>query len=226
MSFRDTAPNQRPLFSTFCSLANNQISGVPGNLCDDDDEFMNGMVGKLEENKCDAILCPIGTSLPLGRQVDKDVACQPCPGDTAAERKQQAPHFGSIKCRGISKDRGTLEKLWDMIFTDASDDTNWGSDESVCTWYGITCDPDGDEDSVTEIVLENNQMRAEDPEAASRLFGELSSLRKLNIRGNSKLPLVLDLVDNLPNLKLLQLSNTGLTDMTGIGKATSLEEFQ
>ena len=187
---------------------------------------MNGMVGELEENKCDAILCPAGTSLPLGRQVDKDVACQPCPGDTAAERKAQAPYFGSIRCRGISQDRVILEKLWDMIFTDASEDRNWGSVDSVCTWYGITCDPDGDEDSVTEIDLENNQLRADDPEAASQLFGELSSLKKLNIRGNRELPLVIDLLSNLPNLELLQLSDTGLTSITGIDKATSLEEFQ
>ena len=89
----------------YFSAAGNRISGVPGVLCDDDDEYMGGLVGELTENKCDAILCPPGTSSPVGRQEEANSPCTPCPGGTDEERKERAPYFGMLKCGPISAER-------------------------------------------------------------------------------------------------------------------------
>ncbi len=99
------------------SLTGNRISGVPVELCDDDDEFMHGLIGNLTKNKCDAILCPPGTSSPLGRQDAIDSPCQPCPGSSSEERIEQAPYFGMLACDSTSKERKTLTQLHDLIFT-------------------------------------------------------------------------------------------------------------
>eukprot|EP00581_Thalassiosira_minuscula_P019717 CAMPEP_0183726422 /NCGR_PEP_ID=MMETSP0737-20130205/23124_1 /TAXON_ID=385413 /ORGANISM="Thalassiosira miniscula, Strain CCMP1093" /LENGTH=523 /DNA_ID=CAMNT_0025957751 /DNA_START=106 /DNA_END=1674 /DNA_ORIENTATION=- len=77
----------------FLDLTDNRISGIPAVLCDDDDEFLDGLVGELTTNKCDAILCPPGTFSPVGRQGDVDSPCQPCP---------EATYFGTLECNSIS----------------------------------------------------------------------------------------------------------------------------
>lgn len=105
------------LTSQTCSLTGNRISEVPEVLCDDDDEFMHGLIGNLTENKCDAILCPPGTSSPVGRQDSVNSPCQPCPGTTVEERKEQAPYFGMLACVSTSKERKILTQLHDLIFT-------------------------------------------------------------------------------------------------------------
>ena len=90
---------------------------MPVELCDDDDEFMHGLIGNLTENKCDAILCPPGTSSPVGRQDTVDTPCQPCPGSSSEQRKEQAPYFGMLACDSTSKERNILIQLHDLIFT-------------------------------------------------------------------------------------------------------------
>lgn len=108
------------IFLSSCSLADNRITDVPIVLCDDDDEFMDGLVGELNENKCDAILCPPGTFAAVGRQTKPDAPCEQCSGETAEERKERAPYFGSLKCGTISEERKILEELHGLIFTGKS----------------------------------------------------------------------------------------------------------
>ena len=98
--------------SIFYSVTANRISGVPDVLCDDDDEFMDGMVGELTSNKCNAILCPPGFSSPVGRQTSVDVECERCAGGTA-----EAPYYGSLSCNAVSGEKKILEELYDLIFT-------------------------------------------------------------------------------------------------------------
>jgi len=207
----------------FVNLADNRISGVPNVLCDDDDEFMDGLVGNLTENKCDAILCPPGTFTSVGRQTAPDAPCKTCPGDSP---KEQAPYFGSLECGSISEERTILEKIHGLIFTGASEETYWMSAHPICSWYGITCDNDDEtaNSGVTEIKLESNSLTTDDPDKVSELFFSLPDLERLNIRGN-ELPLNLDNVGMPPNLEVLQLSDTGLTSIAGIGKATKLKEL-
>ena len=78
---------------------------------------MDFLVGNLTTNKCDAILCPPGTSLPQGRQIDASVPCQPCPGETVEERELQAPYYGMFACKPNSAERSILEQLYGLIFT-------------------------------------------------------------------------------------------------------------
>ncbi|KAL7553700.1 hypothetical protein ACHAWF_017020 [Thalassiosira exigua] len=210
----------------FAKMDNNRITGVPGVLCDDDDEFMEGMVGQLSENKCDAILCPPGTFAELGRQASVDVPCEQCPGDTDAQRREQAPYYGSLKCKPISGERKILEQLYDKIFSGNSEDKYWGSEHPICSWYGITCDDESADSGITEIKLESNALSTDDPDAVSKLFFDLPLLERLNIRGNEGLTLTFDNVGKPQHLELLQLSATGLTSIDGISKATKLKELQ
>ena len=78
---------------------------------------MNGEIGNLTENKCDAILCRPGFSSPLGRQNSVNTPCQPCPGADDDEREEQAPYYGMLACTSTSKERKTLTQLHDLIFT-------------------------------------------------------------------------------------------------------------
>lgn len=100
----------------FMNLAGNRITSVPDALCDDDNEFMDGLVGNLTENKCDAILCPPGTFHPLGRQTDVSAPCQPCPGSSTEDRIFEAQYYGMFKCMSVSEERKTLEQIYDLIF--------------------------------------------------------------------------------------------------------------
>ena len=103
-------------FGLFVNVAGNRITSVPGVLCDDDNEFMDGLVGNLTENKCNAILCPPGTSHPVGRQTSVSAPCQPCPGSTNEDRVSQAPYYGMFKCMSVSEERKTLEQIYELIF--------------------------------------------------------------------------------------------------------------
>jgi hypothetical protein len=98
------------------SLAGNRITNVSTVLCDDDDEFMDFLVGNLTVNKCDAILCPPGTSSPQGRQVVEEMPCQPCSGESKEERELQAPYYGTFACKSISEEKSILEQLHSLIF--------------------------------------------------------------------------------------------------------------
>ena len=200
---------------------------MPSVICDDDDQFQGWMVGNLTENKCDAILCPIGTFSAVGRQTDVKVPCQKCPGETEELRAQQAPYYGSLKCNAISEERLILEKIFNLVFTPSSENKYWMTDNPICTWYGVTCNDDFEDKGVIEINLESNSLgvdNLEDLDAVSKLFFELPSLKMLNVRGN-KVPLKMDYIRNAKNLTLLQLSATGLTSIQGIGQATKLKEL-
>lgn len=209
----------------FADLADNRITDVPNVLCDDDDEFMNNLVGELMTNKCDAILCPPGTHAPLGRVTDVYVGCELCDGRTLNDRKEQAPFYGSLNCKPISEERKILENLHDLIFTGDSTDTHWMSENPICSWFGITCDDQSADSGVTEIKLESNSLTTDSPEEVSKLFFDLPDLERLNIRGNDGLALTFDHVGKPPRLEMLQLSATGLTSISGIGKATKLKEL-
>ncbi|KAL7543177.1 hypothetical protein ACHAXR_012471 [Thalassiosira sp. AJA248-18] len=203
----------------FANLANNKITGVPDKLCDDDDEFMDNLVGELSEHKCDAILCRPGFFSAVGRQTKVDVPCQQCPEGS------HSPYFGMLKCISVSEERKTLEQIHGLIFTGASEDTYWMTENPICSWYGIKCDDDSADSGVTEIKLESNSLTTDDPDKVSKLFFDLPLLESLNIRGNKGLSLTFDNVGKPPNLGILQLSATGLTSIDGIGKATKLKEL-
>ena len=206
--------------SLFLNLAGNRISSVPTTICDDDDEFQNGLVGQLTTNKCDAILCPKGTFSPVGRQTDVNVPCDACPGGV-----DEAPYFGSLLCQTLSLERTALLHLYDLAFTESSLHRFWNTQHPICSWYGITCSgSDSDEEGVIQINLEDNSMTSDNMAEVSELFWDLPNLQVLNIRGN-KLPLNFDSISHAKNLELLQASATGINSVVGISAATKLKEL-
>lgn len=106
-----------------------------------------------------------------------------------------------------------------------STDTHWMSDESICAWHGITCADETADVGVTEINLEGNslKLKTNESDTVSALFFSLPSLKKLDLRGNDKLPLNLEFVSS--KIESLQLSATGLKSLAGIGGATNLKEL-
>ena len=195
----------------FIDLAGNKITDVPDVLCDDDYEFQNYLEGQLEENVCDAILCRPGYYSDVGRQTQVNVTCFKCPEGTSSK------YYGSLKCESNSDDRAILEKIYDLIFTHASDDDNWGTEKPICSWLGVTCDDEDSDSGVTEISLESNALVAEGVtiDKVSKLFFSLPSLEYLSLRGND-VPLKFDNIGNATKLKSLHLSSTGLDSIEGI----------
>jgi hypothetical protein len=97
---------------------------------------MDFLVGNLTQNKCDAILCPPGTSSPVGRQINVEMPCQPCSGETKEKRELQAPYYGMFACKSISEERSILEELYGLIFNGKL--TIWREFERIRTVLGKT----------------------------------------------------------------------------------------
>ena len=79
-------------------------------------------------------------------------------------------HRLTVLAGAANSDREALMALYDA--TDGgnwTDNTNWGSDEDLGEWYGVTTDSDG---RVVKVVLEDNGLSGELP-------GELGNLGKL-----------------------------------------------
>jgi Leucine-rich repeat (LRR) protein len=200
----------------FVDLAGNQITEVPGVLCDDDYEFENSLVGALTENKCDAILCRPGYYSDVGRQTQVDVACFECPEGTTSR------FYGSLKCESESGERAILDRIYELIFTHASEDQYWGTETPICSWEGLKCKHENSTDGITEISLESNALIAgeDDIDEISKLFFSLPSLEYLSLKGND-VPLKFDNIGNATKLKSLLLSLTGLTSIDGIAAAAN-----
>ena len=129
------------------------------------------------------------------------------------------------------------DPVWDILVelyfkTDGGNwtyDTNWQSEEPICTWYGITCDADGD---VTKIDLPSNGLSGPIPPELGRLsklvhldlnynwtlsgtippeLGNLRNLVHLNLSGNDLSGTIPPELGNLRNLVHLDLSNNDLS---------------
>lgn len=198
-------------------LISNKIDELPPDLCDDDNAaWMTGNVGQFKT--CNAILCPKGTALPSGRQVESDKSCEPCPGG-----EEGAPYFGSTECNAgvVLTERDILVSVYQKLNgANWINQANWLSDMSVCTWYGVTCN---DDDEVQSIILANNNLES-DGNDVSELFFSLQNLRELDIKGNP-VPLDLMQIPQTSELVSLQLSETGLPSLNGMSRAPDLRRF-
>jgi len=198
----------------FVDLADNQITEVPDVLCDDDYEFENYLVGQLTENACDAILCRPGYYSDVGRQTDVNITCFKCPEGSTSR------FYGSLECESESGERAILDRIYELIFTHASEDQYWGTEAPICNWFGLKCKDEDSTDGVTELSLESNALVAgeDDIEEVSKLLFSLPSLEYLSLRGNA-VPLKFDNIGNATKLKSLHLSSTGLESIDGITAA-------
>lgn len=163
------------------NLVGNRIDSLPEILCDDNNAgWEGGLVGDL--NTCDAILCPPGTAAPngRGRQVDPFTECEACPGG-----EKEAPYFGSTTCTftTIEEEREALSSLYQM--TNGPNwlkQTNWMSEQSVCTWYGVTC---VDDEIIISLELQHNNIEGAPDvmDLVTDLIFSLQNLVKLDLRG-------------------------------------------
>lgn len=198
----------------FVDLAGNRITEVPDVLCDDDYEFENYLVGQLTENPCDAILCRPGFYSDVGRQTDVNITCFKCPDGTTSQ------FYGSLECVSESGERAILNRIYELIFTDSSEDQFWGTEAPICSWFGLTCEEEDSIDGITELSLESNALVAGEDviDEVSTLLFSLPSLEFLSLRGNA-VPLKFDNIGNATKLKALHLSSTGLESVDGITAA-------
>jgi Leucine-rich repeat (LRR) protein len=153
-------------------LTGNKIDTLPGDFCD------NGgwMDGNVDVYGCDAIVCRPGTAAEFGRQVDSGSECQSCPGG-----EQDAPYFGATECMasGVEADRNILMALYQALNGENwKEQANWMSEDSVCIWYGVTCDSDG---SVVSLELKSNNLDSETD--ISSLVFLLPKLTTLDLSG-------------------------------------------
>ena len=99
----------------------------------------------------------------------------------------------------VATDKAALVALYTA--TDGANwttNTNWNSDESLSSWYGVTTNSDG---RVTRLVLNNNGLDGTLPTA----LGDLSELEQLNLQDNAlsgALPSEVADLDSLQSLLL------------------------
>lgn len=192
-------------------LEGNELNGIADDLC-----FMGQWNGGLvAEYKCDAILCPSNSS--GGRQVFDDVQCQTCPTATSIS----SSWLGQEQCGEQDPsltERAILERFYHQCGgIDWHNQKNWMSEESVCTWYGITCD---ESKEVKDITLENNQVIGFIP---TEIY-ELPKLEKLSLYSNI-VNIFFDGIENAENLHTLKLDSTTLASLDGVEMARSLRDL-
>lgn len=98
--------------------------------------------------------------------------------------------------------------------------TNWLTKESVCQWYGITCDQWG---HVVDIDLGFNALNGLVPSEIALL----SYLDGLRLTANDLQGVIPTAIGHLSNLRVLQLNMNGFFGLipTTIGKLTNLREL-
>mmetsp|Transcript_24461 Transcript_24461/g.35508 ORF Transcript_24461/g.35508 Transcript_24461/m.35508 type:complete len:1116 (+) Transcript_24461:227-3574(+) len=137
--------------------------------------------------------------------------------------------MGSLTCRsqGLLFEEGIIPThIYDAINgTNWVKQRKWNSDDPICTWYGVGCDGDDENSGVTSLQLGNNNLEAMAPaKEASELIFSLPELKLLDLKGNN-FQVNFNSIKHASKLDTILLSGTGLTDLTGIGQATSLREL-
>ena len=229
----------------FVDLSSNRLSGmvpkiigVIPNVYLKDNRFTEihpDICGASTSFGCDDILCRPGTYNSLGRQPSFDMPCQPCGISSGAQ------YYGSTVCTeggfdgggGVSPPASTpgtaVSQLSDTdilkkIYTSCNgakwtDSTNWLRDDApVCTWKGISCSQDGD---ITQISLRSNHL--EGCTFPTEVF-TIKSLSILALEGNS-IEFSFNGIEQAQSLAALDLSQTGISSIEGIGKAFGLKEL-
>ena len=177
---------------------------------------MDGLVASYE---CDALLCPKGTYSEIGRRTPQST-CEPC------DHRGMAQWYGSVSCGNglidVTNEREVLIEFYNTAGGDVwKDNTGWNSNAPFCQWYGISCTKNSEgEDSVSEVSLPSNNLVNR---VASILF-HLSNLRVLDVSGNA-VGMTLRDINKAKRLEELNISNTNVMSLEGIGRATALRSL-
>jgi len=197
-------------------LTGNKIESISEDLCNKK-AWMKGEIEVV--GGCDAILCPPGTYNENGRQKSADSPCQSC------DDLKGVAYMGQLECKSFEGERGALSLLYSSTGGSAWKAKNkWTSDSPVCSWEGIECNagkPDDDE-GVTAIKLEKNNLVGSLPSS----LWSLPSLKTMILSGNEDLSISFDGISNAAGtLEDLQVSNTKIETIDGIGQATNLKQI-
>mmetsp|Transcript_6467 Transcript_6467/g.10621 ORF Transcript_6467/g.10621 Transcript_6467/m.10621 type:complete len:498 (+) Transcript_6467:168-1661(+) len=187
-------------------MEGNKITQFDNRFCDNL-SWMNGLV---KDYDCDAFMCPPGFYGIYGRQNSTDSPCTRCDLST-----NPTPYWGSISCDSVIDEKEILELLYnDCGGDDWHRNDNWLENDDTCTWYGIEC---RDGNTVQAINLGANNLVGTPP-------GELFRLHQLHSLWLHSNPIDFRFKDigDAKNLVELRLDSTGLSDIFGIGDATSL----
>lgn len=193
-------------------LADNQISSVADDLCnnsnDDIQGWMGGNVGTLG---CDAFLCAPGTTSSQGRATP-DEPCASCDG---------VQYWGSTKCASSStttsmgfSEREILISLYNSMGGRYwKHDDGWLSpSDDVCEWYGVDCI----EGKVSGLLLKNNDLSNTPP---AELFS-LPELKHLDFQMNS-IDFKFEGVGKAKKLESLLLSGCDLSSLENVGELST-----
>ena len=184
----------------------NKLTGLSPKFCDNSD-WMGGEVGTL--GTCDTIMCPAGSSSPLGRTAHSSPPCRQCPDAEVAP-----PFFGQTSCDPpVDEHKVLMEVFEELGGTNWHRRDFWGSNTDICNWYGIGCD----KGRVVLINLRANNLVGKTPES---LF-ELPELEVLILSSN---PIDFQFIGigKAKNLLELRVDSTATNSLTGIGEATKL----
>lgn len=194
-------------------VGDNRITDIAGALCTKA-SWLNGDVGQYQ---CDGILCPDGTFSSLGRRGPGASSCETCASGTSG-------YMGSVECLSSSEqqennERAVLEKMYrQMNGENWLVNTNWmDPDESICTWYGIECRSTSSP-TIISIDLENNRLL----NSLTIDIWSLPNLQKLNLKTND-IQVSIFGIQNAGSLEYLDLSETGLTSLSGVAGASQLK---
>lgn len=192
-------------------LEGNMITHIPIGLCSKP-KWMNGDVGHLKS--CAAILCPENSWGAFGKASTRENArCSPCPGNT---------FMGSTTCAvniTTNPEKEILDKLFaatgGRYWTSA---TNWTEPGvPICYREGVYCSANSGADSgVDELRLNGMGLEGVIP---SEIF-DLPHVRLIGL-SNNDVDLTFERIANATNLRTLQLTNTSIRTLAGIGRAPS-----
>jgi hypothetical protein len=166
---------------------------------------------------CLAVLCPAGSFSESGRE-RVEHPCVPCDGLVPS------PFLGQTYCADDTSERLILEYIfWATGGEQWTNNTLWATDAPICSWGGISCNGDKqDDDGVEKIELSFNNMLGTLP---SQVWS-LSSLRELHLTGNKGLSVSFDgLSNDAASLEKLYLTQVHVQSLTGVSQAPKLTEL-
>eukprot|EP00980_Cylindrotheca_fusiformis_P015861 scaffold4637_cov128-Cylindrotheca_fusiformis.AAC.32 len=202
----------------FLNLAGNKITEIPNEICD----LNNWMDGDVGNYQCDAILCPKGKYNVIGRRSDEESICSDCGregsyfGATSCGEDFGSEGFGSGNFGAANADDVTIlsELYVSTSGVSWSNRDGWGDTADFCEWYGIKCDAGK---RVVSIDLSDNNLIGTVP---SSVF-ELDNIRELSFAKND-VDFSFDGIEKAENLDTLDLGETNVKSIDGIGSATNL----
>jgi Leucine-rich repeat (LRR) protein len=206
-------------------LVGNSIESIPPELC----EKGGWMGGQVEEYKCNAILCPLGTYSPEGREIGADSECRPC--------ADGYPYLGATKCLTGSTNQEPWEilagfylamggdkwenkdgwEIFDNLFNGETFEELEQINIDICNgWYGILC-----HDGVPErLSLPNNSLFGVVPKMIFEVKWNAFDLSDNNVIVDD-----LTIILHPKALTSLILSNVKVNRLDGLANLGNLEQL-